>query len=118
MLRHIPARTLVEWTIYEQLEPFGDERADLRTAAVLQLLANIHRDRKKHSRPWPLADFVLRIGDAAPPPPVRPDRASAQRSFDALKMMLLAHAAGRRPTRPRAAAPPRDARPPSARRGA
>lgn len=99
MLRQIPARLFAEWTIYAELEPFGEERADIRTSTLLQLLTNVYRDRKRHKTPFALDEFVLRIGDAAPPPPTRTAQ-TAQEKFDALKMMLLAHTAAGRPKRP------------------
>jgi len=58
-------------------------------------LANIHRDRRRFPRPWPLTEFVLRIGDAAPPGPTRTQQ-TAQQRFDAIVLALKAHAAGGR----------------------
>lgn len=34
-------------------------RADIRTAQLLQLTANMHRDTKKRAQPYKLTDFLL-----------------------------------------------------------
>jgi hypothetical protein len=46
---------------YAELEPFGERRADYRSAQVTQMIANVNRDPKKHPEPIPIADFVLRF---------------------------------------------------------
>jgi hypothetical protein len=65
MLRSITAKQLVEWRMFEMLEPFGPEREDLRIASVVATLLNIHRDRTK--KPFDIADCIIKFGDAAPP---------------------------------------------------
>lgn len=45
---------------YYALEPFGDERADERTASIVQVLANTNRDRKRQPSPYELRDVKLR----------------------------------------------------------
>lgn len=37
----------LEWMAYSELEPFGEERADLRLAAVLRLIFAVNRDPKR-----------------------------------------------------------------------
>ena len=66
MLRVITARQLREWMAYGELEPFGEERADYRTASIVQMLANINRDPKKHPDGFKIEDFLLRFGDSQP----------------------------------------------------
>jgi hypothetical protein len=53
-----------EWEIFEELEPFETERADYRSAHVIQTLWNIARDPRRHPDGWPLSDFVLTFGDS------------------------------------------------------
>lgn len=53
----------MEWQAFYDLEPFGEERDDIRTASVVQALWNIARDVKKCPNGWPLQDFVLAFGD-------------------------------------------------------
>lgn len=58
-------RLFVEWEIYHELEPFGEVRADIRSAALERALFNLlGRDAKNYPKGWPLAEFILRFGDA------------------------------------------------------
>lgn len=50
---------LLEWADFYGLEPWGEWRADVRTAQVVQTLANINRDSKQHPEPYALSDFML-----------------------------------------------------------
>lgn len=50
--------------MFDELEPFGEERADIRAAQVVQALWNIHRDPKRNPNGWPLTDFILAFGDS------------------------------------------------------
>jgi len=45
-----------EWLAYAQLEPFGEERGDLRAAIVASVMAN--RWRGKNERPTTPMDFM------------------------------------------------------------
>jgi len=67
MLRLITARQFLTWAAYEELEPFGEERADYRAASIVQTIVNMNRDTKKHPRPFDIEDFVLRFGDSTAP---------------------------------------------------
>ena len=40
-----------EWLAYYRLEPFGEERADLRMAILAALIANVNSDGKKKYSP-------------------------------------------------------------------
>ena len=64
MLDEITLAQLVEWQFYSQLEPWDDVRDDIRTAQIVQALVNLNRDSKKHPKPFPIADFILRFGEA------------------------------------------------------
>lgn len=107
MRRRLPAKLAVEWATYEELEPFGEERADLRTAALLQLLTNIYRDTKKWPTPFPLSEFMLRVGDSGPPPPRRTQTVKQQ--FNVLKAIAMAYAK-QKPQAPRPGPAPRRGR--------
>ena len=50
---------------YYQLEPWGDERADLRMGIQAAVLANVHRARNQ--RPLKPADFMPRFEHVAEP---------------------------------------------------
>lgn len=58
MARRMPYRVLMEWYAYAALEPFGEERADLRAAMVAATVANC-MGRKKGQKAFKLTDFML-----------------------------------------------------------
>ena len=41
---------------YSQVEPFGEERADLRSAIIACIIANVNRG--KDQRPFEVSDFM------------------------------------------------------------
>lgn len=45
--REISAREFAEWIAYDAIDPIGRERDDWRAAAILTMLANIHRGKGK-----------------------------------------------------------------------
>jgi hypothetical protein len=53
----MPRRELTEWMAYYQMEPFGERRADVRSAIVAAILANANRE--KDQKPYKVKDFVL-----------------------------------------------------------
>lgn len=57
-----------EWLAYYQLEPFGDERADLRMAILASLIANANRDKKKRKKAFDPKDFIPQFGKEAQTP--------------------------------------------------
>lgn len=57
MLDRMSSREFTEWLAYYELEPFGEQRADLRAALIASVIANAHRDPKK--KPYKAADFLL-----------------------------------------------------------
>jgi hypothetical protein len=44
------------WQAYYKVEPFGEERADMRSAVIASTLANIHRGKGKA---YTLNDFMI-----------------------------------------------------------
>jgi hypothetical protein len=56
LLARIGSDELTEWMAFYPLEPFGDFRADLRSAIVASTLANAHRS--KEGRPFTPEDFM------------------------------------------------------------
>lgn len=60
-------RDFRELWAYYQLEPWGEERADLRAALIAQTVANRHRDPKQE-QPYRLQDFLLTFEAQAKPP--------------------------------------------------
>ena len=57
MLAKISYRQFLRWMAFNRLSPFGDERADLRSAIVACTVANA-RPRKRGSRSFKPADFM------------------------------------------------------------
>lgn len=45
---------------YYELEPWGEEKADLRAGIIASTVANTARDPKKQQRPFTPADFMPR----------------------------------------------------------
>ena len=56
LLARMGSDELTEWMAFYQLEPFGDFRADLRSAIVASTLANAHRS--KDGKPFTPEDFM------------------------------------------------------------
>lgn len=48
--------------VYYELEPFGEERADLRAGIVASTVANVNRDAKKQKKPFAAQDFMPKFG--------------------------------------------------------
>ena len=56
MLSEISSRQFAEWMAYAQLEPFGEERDDLRMGIVASTIANVNRGKDK--KPYKPSDFM------------------------------------------------------------
>lgn len=57
MLAMMPYRTYQDWMTYSELEPFGEERADLRAGIVAATIANCLA-RKKGRPAFRVTDFM------------------------------------------------------------
>jgi len=66
MLRSITRQQFEEWKLYASLEPFDEERDDLRAASIVQATFEVHRNQKRRRRPFSLEDARLRFGDTPP----------------------------------------------------
>lgn len=49
--------------MFADLEPFDEEREDLRTASVVQMIAEVNRNPKRRHKPFTLEEARLRFGD-------------------------------------------------------
>lgn len=58
MLTRMSSRELSEWMAYANLEPFGEERADLRAGIVASVIANANRDPKRQPKAFQPSDFM------------------------------------------------------------
>ena len=63
MLKSISGNDLIEWMAYAKLEPFGEERADLRMGILAALIANVNRDSEKTDEFTP-QQFMPKFEDA------------------------------------------------------
>lgn len=63
MMSEMTWREYLEWVVYSDLEPFDEERQDLRIAQVVTTIANANRNPKKH-RAYTVKDFLMRWGDS------------------------------------------------------
>lgn len=68
MLDRMSHREYRDWQEFYALEPFGDERADLRAGIVASVIANVNRDAKKHPEPFAPGDFMPFYEKPAPSP--------------------------------------------------
>lgn len=58
LLDTLTYRELVDWGVHYKSEPWGDLRADVRSAQIAMILANTNRDPKKRPEPYKLVDFM------------------------------------------------------------
>jgi formiminotetrahydrofolate cyclodeaminase len=56
MLEEMSSSEVADWMAYERLEPWGEERADLRTGILASLVANVTRG--KDQKPYGPAEFM------------------------------------------------------------
>ncbi len=52
------SREIAEWWAFASIEPFGEERADLRAGIIASVMAAPYRDRKKRPEPYTPLDFM------------------------------------------------------------
>ena len=57
------SREFAEWQAYYELEPWGEERADLRAGIVASTIANVNRGKGKSFKP---GDFMPEFDKPAP----------------------------------------------------
>jgi hypothetical protein len=55
------SREFSEWQAYFRLEPFGEDRADIRAALVASVVANVNRNPKKRPKAFAVKDFLLKF---------------------------------------------------------
>lgn len=58
LLARVSSRELSEWMAYSQVEPWGEERADLRAGIVASTVANTARNAKKRHKPFKPEEFM------------------------------------------------------------
>ena len=60
LLSRVSSRELTEWQAYYGLEPFGEDRNDLRAGIVASTVANVFR--KSGTQPYKAQDFMPQFG--------------------------------------------------------
>lgn len=60
LLGELSSSQLAEWLAFYQLEPWGEERADLRAGIVASTIANANRSQKQ-KKPYTPEDFMPRF---------------------------------------------------------
>ena len=59
LLDSISYSELISWGAYYRVEPWGEWRADVRSAQIATILANVNRDQKKKPEPYTIKDMML-----------------------------------------------------------
>jgi len=81
MLEEMTSLQLSEWMAYNEIEPFGEEREDLRMGILASTMANINRSSGK--KPYKPRDFmpVFKVGTETPEEAGRRLEARARRAL-------------------------------------
>lgn len=79
--RTISGREFAEWLAYYQIEPWGEERADLRAGIVASTVANVHRT--KSQKAYKPEDFVPKFKV----PEKEPDRQTWEEQLMIVEML-------------------------------
>lgn len=64
LMNRISAREFAEWKAYLQIEPFGEDRDDIRSAIIACVIANCNREKGKP--PFKISDFVPKFKNGQP----------------------------------------------------
>ena len=64
MQRAMSVSTFRSWQASYDLDPWGDERADLRAASIVKMVHDVNVRRNQRSRP--LSDFSIDMTERAP----------------------------------------------------
>lgn len=82
----------VEWAVYGRLDPFGEERADLRAALITAKIHNVNVTKKSDlASP---ADFMPNFGAATGKPPKSRRRPMDEEAWKEFRGSMEAAAAG------------------------
>lgn len=77
MLAGLTTRQFLGWQHYAAVEPFGEERADLRAGIISATIANVFAGKSRSFKP---ADFMPRF--------TRPVRQTARQIYGILRAMF------------------------------
>lgn len=82
LLAQMSSRELTEWQAFFALEPFGEQRDDLRSAIVAATVANASRDAKRRPEPFEVGDFMPRFEE-------EPEQAQAERVWAKVNQTMM-----------------------------
>ena len=57
--QRVSSKEFTEYLAYFNVEPWPEERADINSASIATLLANIHRDPQKQPTPFGIQDLKI-----------------------------------------------------------
>jgi hypothetical protein len=92
MLEEMSWEQLREWHQFAQLEPFGEERDDLRAGIVASTIVNSNPYRKKGAKAAKASDFVLKFREVKKAAPKPMNETEFRQAFDGFKEMVKATA--------------------------
>lgn len=58
ILARMSSHEISEWIAFANVEPFGEDRADLRAGIIASTIANANRDPDKRKKPFTPAEFM------------------------------------------------------------
>jgi hypothetical protein len=58
LILDMPLEEFATWQAYYEIDPFGEDRADLRAGIVASVIANANRDPKRKPTPFTAQDFM------------------------------------------------------------
>ena len=84
MGERMSSREFGEWMAFYSIEPFGEERSDLRAGVIASTIANANRDPKTRSKPFTPSEFMpsFEVEDEDDLEPLPPEELAAK--FDAI----------------------------------
>lgn len=85
--RGMSGKRFLEWEMYMQLEPFGELRADLRAASIVQVIANVNRGKKQ--KPYTLEECMLKFGQEPQKSRQTPEQQMAMLRILAMQQALV-----------------------------
>lgn len=89
LARKLTAKQFLGWEAYASLEPFGERRADYRTAQILRMLLLVNTAAEDRNKVPSLEDLLLAFEEKKPKVPQ-----SFQEQIAIAKIMANAAAAG------------------------
>jgi len=71
LIKCLTARQLNEWLAYDQIEPFGEIRQEIRHGQQMALMCNLKRDSKIKPQPYTPREFMhfVDLPEERPPDP-------------------------------------------------